>query len=99
MHLCKNRPLTLESKGMITSKYQLSASEALRAGEKFLEIGYREIGQGQGVFRSLDGLRQFRIDVNSIMGKHSPGKPHVHMELFNANSTVPYTNNHILFYE
>jgi hypothetical protein len=27
---------TLQSKGMITSKYKLSASEALEVGEKFL---------------------------------------------------------------
>jgi hypothetical protein len=91
---------TLESKGMILSRYKLSAQEALQLGEKFLGISYREIGKtGSGVFRSTDGLRQFRIDVGSISGEHAPGIPHVHLEIFKKDSTIPYINNHIQFYE
>ncbi len=33
-------------------------------------LRYREIGDG--VFRSADALRQFRIDSNSIAGNHAP---------------------------
>ncbi len=85
---------------MITSQYKLSASEALQTGEKFLGAGYREIGKpGRGVFRSADGLRQFRIDTGSITGSHAPGAPHVHLEAFKINAKDPYINNHIIFYE
>ncbi len=91
---------TLQSKGKITSRYRLSASEALEAGEKFLGTGYREIGKsGSGVFRSSDGLRQFRIDTNSLLGKHNPWEPHVHLETYTPGKRAPNVNNHIFFNE
>ncbi len=55
----------------------------METGIKFLGPEYEEIGKsGTGIFRSSDGLRQFRIDKNSIAGKHSPDMPHFHLEIF-----------------
>jgi hypothetical protein len=73
----------------------------LEAGEKFLSNGYRSIGRpGDGVYRSADGLRQFRIDSNSLAGKHDPWIPHAHLEVFKQkNIYKPYINNHIPFVE
>ena len=81
----------------LTSKYVLSADEALTAGQKWLGTGYTEIGRpGSGVFRSSDGLRQFRIDNGSLAGAHKPGVPHVHLESVSSSGVVT-TNNHIPF--
>lgn len=84
------------SKGLITSKYKLSADEALEAGIKFLGKNYQEIGKpGSGVYRSADGTRQFRIDKNSLDGKHAPNVPHFHLERIAPNTNKIITNNHI----
>lgn len=84
--------------GNLTSKYTLSADEALTAGERWVGSGYTEIGKpGSGVFRSADGTRQFRIDNGSITGAHKPGVPHVHLETVAPGSKVPVANNHIPF--
>ena len=89
---------TLQSKGMVTSRYRLSASEALEVGEKFLGPGYKEIGKaGSGVFRN--GQRQFRIDANSLLGKHKPWESHIHLETFKLGDKHPSIINHILIYE
>ncbi len=89
---------TLNSKGNVTSKHTVSSDELLQAGEKFLGPGYKEIGKpGSGVFRSLDGTRQFRIDNNSISGNHAPGVPHGHPETYPTGGNRPITNNHIPF--
>ena len=88
---------TLQRRGEITSMYKLSANEALEAGEKFLGKKYRELGRaGTGVFRSEDNLRQFRIDNNSLLGKHDPYLPHVHLEKFISGRKNPVTINHII---
>jgi RHS repeat-associated protein len=80
----------------LTSRYTLTADEALTAGERWVGSGYTEIGKpGSGVFRSADGTRQFRIDNGSITGAHSPGVPHVHLETIAPGSKVPVVNNHI----
>ncbi|MEK6733625.1 MAG: hypothetical protein AABY27_00765, partial [Pseudomonadota bacterium] len=80
-----------------TSKVKLSQDEALEVGKKWLEEGYREVGRpGDGVFRSADGLRQFRIDKNSILGKHDPYEPHIHLEKFDI-SGKKLSNCHIIF--
>ena len=80
----------------LTSRYTLTADEALTAGERWVGSGYTEIGKpGSGVFRSADGTRQFRIDNGSITGAHSPGVPHVHLETVAPGSKVPVVNNHI----
>jgi RHS repeat-associated protein len=79
--------------GNITSAHTLSADQALDAGLQWLGPNYREIGDG--VFRSADGLRQFRIDPNSIAGNHAPNVPHVHLETYAPGARYPSTNNHI----
>jgi len=57
----------------LTSSYTLSADEALTAGQRWVGEGYAELGKpGSGVFRSADGLQQFRMDGNSLMGNHPP---------------------------
>ena len=59
--------------------------------------GYKEIGQpNSGVYRSKDGLRQFRIDRNSIEGKHNPYESHVHLEKFDSMGNK-ISNSHIIF--
>ena len=58
---------TQQGKGNITSQFKLTEDEALEVGEKWLGNEYSEIGRsGQGVFRSADGTRQFRIDDGSL---------------------------------
>ncbi|MCL3862097.1 hypothetical protein [Actinotalea sp. K2] len=82
----------------LTSSYTLSADEALTAGQRWVGQGYTELGKpGSGVFRSTDGLRQFRMDGNSLMGNHAPGVPHVHLETYAPGARVPTVNNHIPF--
>jgi hypothetical protein len=82
----------------LTSSYTLSADEALSAGQRWVGQGYTELGKpGSGVFRSADGLRQFRMDGNSLMGNHAPGVPHVHLETYAPGARVPTVNNHIPF--
>ena len=85
---------TINGKGNITSKYTLTADEALEAGRKFLGDGYVEIGKsGSGVFKA--GNRIFRIDYTSLNGFHKPFKPHFHLEILNeAGKRI--VNNHII---
>ncbi len=84
----------------LTSSYTLSADEALTAGQRWVGEGYVELGKpGSGVFRSADGLQQFRMDGNSLMGNHAPGVPHVHLETYAPGARVPSVNNHIPFRE
>jgi filamentous hemagglutinin len=51
---------------------------------------------GVGVYRSNDGMRQFRIDNGSLTGAHRQGVPHVHLELFRSDGKQ-MVNNHIPF--
>lgn len=85
----------------ITSAYTIHADEALSAGQQFVGPGYREIGNpGSGVFRSSDGLRQFRMDSNSLAGSHAPNVPHVHFEIYpSPTAPKPIVNNHVPFFE
>lgn len=76
----------------------VKADELLTAGLRFLGQGYKEIGQpGSGVFRSEDGLRQFRIDSNSLTESHAPGIPHGHLEIYQPGAARSSVNNHIPF--
>jgi hypothetical protein len=64
-----------------TSNYEVTESEAIELGLKWLGEGYKIVGKpNDGVFRSSNGLKQFRIDKNSLLGNHGPWKPHVHLE-------------------
>lgn len=88
---------TIEGQGNITSRYTINQTEALTLGEKWMGSKYSEIGkQGSGVFLSADKRRRFRIDNNSVLGNHSPHKPHVHLELVNPITSQVITNNHII---
>lgn len=56
-------------------------------GMTFLGPGYKDCGGGR--FVSADGVRQFRMTDNDILGVDSPCGPHVHFEELNpgrANS-------------
>lgn len=88
---------TAQRSGDVTSAHKLSQTDALDAGMRFLGPGYREIGKpGSGVFRSADGLRQFRIDDGSLAGTHPPGVPHVHFEMYaTPGNRIPVVNNHV----
>ncbi len=88
---------TVAGTGNLTSAHRLSEAEALDAGVAFLGSGYREIGKpGSGVFRSADGLRQFRIDASSLAGLHDPNVPHVHFEVYpSPTASRPVVNNHV----
>jgi hypothetical protein len=82
------------TKKNITSKYSLDANDALDAGENFLGRNYKDLGNG--VYRSNDSLRQFRIDPGSISGSHAPNVPHVHFEKYSpTNLSKPQVNNHV----
>jgi hypothetical protein len=82
----------------LTSPCTLSADEALAAGQRWVGEGYTELGKpGSGVFRSADGLRQFRMDGDLLMGNHAPGVPHVHLGTYAPGARVPAVNNHIPF--
>ncbi len=80
-----------------TSRYVLTEDEAMNSGVRWLGKGYKEIGNpGSGVYRSADGLRQFRIDKNSLLGNHNPYKPHIHLEKIDLTSGKAFGTNHIL---
>jgi hypothetical protein len=82
--------------GSIVSEHPMTADEALDAAHRFLGDDYVEKGVNRGVFRSADGLRQFRMDPDSIQGKHWPDIPHVHFEIFPEPGAKKATvNNHV----
>jgi hypothetical protein len=87
---------TLSGKGNFLSKFTLSNSESLDAGMKWVGEPFKEIGKyGSGVFRSFDGMRQFRIDKNSLAGAHAPGVVHVHYETYAIGADNFTANNHV----
>ncbi|MFD6279316.1 putative T7SS-secreted protein [Streptomyces sp. NPDC060209] len=82
--------------GSIVSEHPMTADEALDAAHRFLGDDYVEKGVNRGVFRSADGLRQFRMDPDSIQGKHWPDIPHVHFEIFpEPGAKKAAVNNHV----
>jgi len=58
----------------------------LRGASRFLGSGYRELAPG--VFRSADGLRQFRMTTRDLTGAHGRIGPHVNFEGLNAQGRV-----------
>jgi hypothetical protein len=62
------------------------AGTALRSGEKWLGAGYREIAPG--VFRSADGLRQFRMTTADLLPRHGNIGSHVHFEALDQAGKV-----------
>ena len=41
-----------------------------------------------GVYRSADGLRQFRMTTSDLAGAHGPIGAHIHFEALNAQGVV-----------
>jgi hypothetical protein len=81
--------------GNISQPGALTSDEALSAGLKWLGKGYRELGKpGSGVFRSADGLRQFKMTPSDLLGTHWQG-PHVSFEALDSSGVVT-ENLHIL---
>ncbi len=64
----------------------VSPGVALGSAEKWLGQGYREIAPG--VFRSADGLRQFRMTTRDLLPTHGDIGPHVHFEALDALGEV-----------
>ena len=98
---CPEHPAITETHGRmgdgsIISQYPITPDEALDAAQKFLGEGYTEKGVNRGVFRSADGLRQFRMDPDSLAGGHWPDIPHVHFEIFeHPGDKKASVNNHV----
>lgn len=78
--------------GNLTHGGGISADTALEAGVKWVGEGYREVAPG--VFRSGDGLRQFRMMTEDLVGAHGNIGPHVHFESLNPLGRV-IENNHV----
>jgi hypothetical protein len=60
---------------------KLTVEKVLEFAEKWLGKGYKEIAEG--VFRSADGKRQFRMTVNDLLDPRQG--PHVHFEVIGPN--------------
>ncbi|MDF2966033.1 MAG: fhaB1 [Rickettsiaceae bacterium] len=78
----------------ITSSVILTENEALDLSIRFLGKGYKEIARG--VYRSVDGSKQVRMDDNSLLGNHKPGK-HMHLEIVSPNGRDFVINAHIKY--
>jgi RHS repeat-associated protein len=68
--------------GSLSQTEALTINEALTAGAKWVGPGYQQLAPG--VFRSADGLRQFRMTTSDILGRHGNIGPHVNFESFKA---------------
>lgn len=78
--------------GNVSNGGAISPDTALEAGTDWLGGGYREIAPG--VFRSYDGLRQFRMTDADLLPTHGNMGPHVHFESLDAGGNV-VENNHV----
>lgn len=67
-----------------------SASEALQGAERWLGEGYRELDEG--VFRSADGTRQFRMTTHDLTDAKQGA--HVHFETIGPNGKT-VQNSHV----
>ena len=63
-----------------------TANRGLAIAERFLGKGYTEIAPG--VYRSADGLRQFRMTTADILGTHGKIGPHFNFEILNSSGNV-----------
>lgn len=71
---------------LVTEPGGLKADAALRVASSYLGRGYRELAPG--VYRSADGLRQFRMTTADLTGAHGAIGPHVHFEALNQAGRV-----------
>lgn len=84
----------------LTSRFVLTADEALDAGETF--VGPGGVWQGPNRFtRDMgDGTqRVFRLDPGSLAGNHPPKVPHYHLEVQPTDGGRSIINNHLIFVE
>jgi hypothetical protein len=72
-------------------------SSILTSAERYLKNGYNEIAPG--VFRSVDGERQFRMTNSDLMGKHGKIGPHVHFEKLDSQTREVLKNIHVPFFD
>jgi hypothetical protein len=72
--------------GNISHPEPISFGQATRAGQQFVGPGATEIAPG--IWRSADGLRQFRMTNADVLGQHGNIGPHVHFESLNAAGVV-----------
>lgn len=79
--------------GNIGSHGPVDPTTALSGADKFLGAGYKEIAPG--VFRSADGLRQFRMTPRDLLPTHGNIGPHVHFEIPNPSGGPPLENLHL----
>jgi len=77
---------TLRGLGNIGSHGVVDAGTALGSAQKWLGAGYKEIAPG--VFRSADGLRQFRMTNADLLPTHGRIGSHVHFEALNDAGKV-----------
>lgn len=71
-----------------------TAEKVLELAERILGKGYKEIDKG--VFRSANGLKQFRMTASDLAGKGMNGVSHVHIEVYEStNLAKPIKNYHI----
>jgi hypothetical protein len=68
-----------------------TAEIALTKAEEYLGAGYREISPG--VYRSSDGLRQFRMTTSDLTDPVQG--PHVHFEAIDPNGRTIIENSHV----
>ncbi len=89
------RTSTLRPGGMgnIGSHAPVNPTTALSGAERWLGPGYREIAPG--VYRSADGLRQFRMTNSDLLPTHGNIGPHVHFEIPNPAGGPPLENLHL----
>ena len=72
--------------GNIGGHGSVNPTTALSGAQRWLGLGYREIAPG--VFRSADGLRQFRMTTRDLLPTHGDIGPHVHFEVLDAAGVV-----------
>jgi hypothetical protein len=72
--------------GNIGSHGAVNVSTLLNSATRWLGAGYREIAPG--VYRSADGLRQFRMTNADLLPTHGAIGPHVHFEALNGAGQV-----------
>jgi RHS repeat-associated protein len=83
----------------LTYAGSVTYDQALTVAPIWLGDGYTEsLGRagvpGGGVFRSADGLRQFRMAPGDLLGTHGNIGPHVHFQVFDPNG-VELENLHV----
>ena len=79
--------------GNLGSHAPVSPDVALGSAEQWLGADYSEIAPG--VYRSADGLRQFRMTTSDLLPTHGNLGPHVHFEIPNPAGGPPLENLHL----